>query len=142
MWRERQNAAVCCWLLKQEQEASRSVLSLIPEDSELHRRWTAAVRHEKLPPNYWESAFICSAHFVVGNIERDMQAELMGVQRPRKMKRDTVPSVFPHKPPPAKRKCSVYLECKNILQVYLVVSASTGGVFLLRLTHGRLIFVR
>ena len=46
-----------------------------PKDSQLHERWTAVVCHENLPPNYQESAFVCSAHFMDGNFEGDMQAE-------------------------------------------------------------------
>ena len=84
-----------------------------PKDTELHRRWTAAVRRENLPPNYRESAYVCSAHFQDSDFERDMLAELMNVQRPRKLKIDAVPTAFPHKPPPAKRKRSVYFELKE-----------------------------
>ena len=76
---------------------------------------------------------------MVGNFNRDMETELMGVQWPRKLKRDGVSSVFPHKPPPPRRKCSVHLECKNILDVYLVITASTGVIFLLRPTHSGVI---
>ena len=74
------------------------------KDTELHKRWTAAVHCENLAPNYRESAYECSAHFQNSDFERDMLAELMNVPRPTKLKIGTVPTVFPHKPPPAKRK--------------------------------------
>ena len=58
-----------------------------PKDPELHKRWIAAVCCENLPPHYLEGALVWPAHFEDGDFDRDIQAELMGLQRPKRLKR-------------------------------------------------------
>ena len=86
-----------------------------PNDTDLHKRWTAAMHCENPLLNYRESTYVCTARFQDSNFERDTLAELMNVQRPRKLKIGAVPTctVFSHKSGPTKRKRSVYLECKE-----------------------------
>ena len=58
----------------------RASFQWFPKHTELHKRWTAAVRHKNLPPNYWESVYVCLPRFQDSGFERDMLVKLMNVQ--------------------------------------------------------------
>ena len=69
-----------------------------------------AVRRENLPLNYWESVYVCSAHFQDSDFERDTLAELMNVQRTRKLKIGAYTYCLPPQAASSKRKIKTQLE--------------------------------
>lgn len=84
-----------------------------PKDKDTRLRWVTAISRENLPDRYAETAYVCSDHFLPEDFERNLQAELTKKAHRPRLKAGAVPSVFPHKPPPAKRRKSQYQERKE-----------------------------
>eukprot|EP00117_Sycon_ciliatum_P018924 scpid28318/ scgid17321/ THAP domain-containing protein 2 len=105
---------VCCaaGCSNQSGKPPGTTVHRIPWDKALQAEWVAAIHRENLPPcKFEESCAICSAHFeeMPSMIQRNLHGE-MGKTCRRKLKADAVPSIFPDRRPPAKRRMSQYQE--------------------------------
>ena len=65
---------------------------LTARNPELQRIWLQKLKREYLKVS--KHTVVCSVHFADDAFERDLQAELLGISRPRKLKEDAVPTIF------------------------------------------------
>ena len=82
-----------------------------PKDKKVMKIWTS--KCSRLDNVNVTTARICSDHFSESDFERDMMSELMGLNRPRKLKIDAVPSL---NLPTARRSGPAALERKRRME--------------------------
>ena len=75
----------------------------IPNDKSLRKAWVARMRRDNLPP--LENCYNCSEHFTENCFVADLKAQLVpGQSVKRRLKRDSIPSLFPFAPQPSKNQ--------------------------------------
>lgn len=70
----------------------------VPKNERIQKMWLNNMKL-KDPPRGPDGKLskhcrVCSDHFTADSYKRDLQAELMGLTRPRKLKEDAVPTIF------------------------------------------------
>ncbi|CAL8099520.1 unnamed protein product [Orchesella dallaii] len=67
------------------------------KEAKLREQWFSVIKAKaKFRASTWRSArlHVCSEHFASSDFERDLMSELLGLNRPKKLKKDAVPWLF------------------------------------------------
>jgi len=71
----------------------------IPKDPQLRKAWISRLRTENLPP--LKNCYVCGEHFDNECFESDFMEQLIGEKKRKRLKADTIPSIFTFTSPTA-----------------------------------------
>ena len=77
----------------------------LPKDPKRLRQWLSSLKLVD-PPTRDENARVCSAHFESSCFENLLQQKLLGIEMPRRLRGDVVPTIFTFTLPVKRRAAS------------------------------------